>query len=140
MSRSFDALRNADESRKDTGRSPIARPTAASPPKKDAGVRPVAKPVTGTPPARPAASPAPARPESGGALVPVQSPGVGGGFRRRFAGWLERFAGGAEKRGEGPSQADAELRRRIDELEKKLGPSPCRKSSRKRSARSRSES
>jgi len=52
--------------------------------------------------------------------VPVQSPGAIGGFRRRFAGWLERFAGAAEKRDDGQAESHAELRKRIDELEKTL--------------------
>jgi hypothetical protein len=119
MSRSFDALGAADRSRRAAERDPVAKPAVDPAPKQDASVR-VAGSETGAPPAQSAAKPVSAAPESKGALVAVQSPGANGGFRRRFAGWLERFAGGADKRGERQSEAGGELRRRIEELEKKL--------------------
>jgi hypothetical protein len=48
--------------------------------------------------------------------VAVPPPSAGGGIRRRWTGWVERFAGTAERRGE----SHVALQRRIEALEKKL--------------------
>jgi hypothetical protein len=134
MTRSYEALQKSDTGRKAAASGAGAEPVTDAQPITDAQPVADAQPVTdaqpkqatrpkqeGTQPvaasaARPVPAPAPAQRETRGALVAVPTRNAGGGIRRRWTGWVERFASAGERRGE----SQLALQRRIEALEKKL--------------------
>jgi hypothetical protein len=111
MSRSYEALQNADASRDRPASGAAAQPATDAQPKQSTRSK-----QEGGRPAAVSARTVPAQRENRGALVAVQPPGGGGRLKRRWTGWVERFAAAGERRGE----SHVALQRRIEALEKKL--------------------